>query len=169
MLAVQWKYPWDQRNSLRGVWGHLRCQERLWPPVRVQRVQQIPRGSVLQCKQGTCTWAGEGRAVTQKQPQHHFVNTDAWVFLRNKIQIVRGSEWDTWSEFHIYLVICVHKNDPWTKDVKDVFVGRRAQRPHNSQHIAAGGEILFRGKKSAVLIVLRVTDSIQVPLTFSKD
>uniref|UniRef100_A0A803V354 Splicing factor 3B subunit 6 n=1 Tax=Ficedula albicollis TaxID=59894 RepID=A0A803V354_FICAL len=36
------------------------------------------------------------RAVTKKQPQHLFINTvAAWVFLRNKIQTVRGSEWDT--------------------------------------------------------------------------
>lgn len=55
------------------------------------------------------------RAVTQKQPQHHAANTDAWVFLRNKIQTVRGSEWDTWSEFHIYLVICVQKKLPLDK------------------------------------------------------
>lgn len=45
----------------------------------------------------------------------------------------------------------------------------RAERPHNSQHIAAGGEILFMDKKSPVLIVLSVTDGIQGSATLSKD
>lgn len=63
-------------------------------------MQQIPRGSVLQCKQGTCTAlekAPLNGAATQKQPQRQFGNKAAWVILRNKIQTVRGSEWDTLS------------------------------------------------------------------------
>lgn len=63
------------------------------------------------------------RAVTKKQPQHHFVKAVAWVFLRNKIQTVRGSERDTSSEFHIYLVVCVQKKYLWTKGGKKMFVG----------------------------------------------
>uniref|UniRef100_A0A8C0TZ70 Splicing factor 3B subunit 6 n=1 Tax=Cyanistes caeruleus TaxID=156563 RepID=A0A8C0TZ70_CYACU len=63
------------------------------------------------------------RAITKKQPQHQLVKTVALVFLRNKIQTVRGSEWDTWSEFHIYFLICVQKKYLWTKGVKNMFVG----------------------------------------------
>lgn len=42
------------------------------------------------------------------------------------------------------------------------------QRPHNCT-AAAGGEILFMGKRSPVVCVRSVTNNIQGPVAFSKD
>lgn len=111
------------------------------------------------------------RAVTKKQPQHQFVNAVAWVFLRNKIQTVRGSEWDAWSVSHLLGDLCA-KKVPLDKGCeKHVCEGcsleKRVQKLHNCT-AAAGGEILFMGKKSPVLDVILVTDGIQGPVTFSR-
>uniref|UniRef100_H0ZSI5 Splicing factor 3B subunit 6 n=1 Tax=Taeniopygia guttata TaxID=59729 RepID=H0ZSI5_TAEGU len=49
-------------------------------------------------------WAGgvtSEQSWHKQQPQQQFVKTITWVFLRNKVQTVRGSKWDTWSEFRI--------------------------------------------------------------------
>ena len=32
------QYPGDERHSICGVWGHLRCQECMRPSLRIQRV-----------------------------------------------------------------------------------------------------------------------------------
>lgn len=154
------------------------------------RTSLMPRTPVTTCQGSTsatdtswfCTTTQTGyvhlgwgsplnRAGTKIQPQHQLVKIAAWGFLRNKIQTVRGSEWDTQSEFRIYLVICVQKKVPLDKGCEKHVSGEctleeRVQRAHSC---TAAGEIFFMGKKSPVLYVLCVTGSIQGPGTFSKD
>lgn len=76
----------------------------------------MPRMPATTCRGSTCAtdtlWfcttmptgydIGLGESpLSKEQPQQQFVKTITWLFLRNKIQTVRGSKWDTWSEFRI--------------------------------------------------------------------
>lgn len=54
LVFLQGKHSWDQRNSFCRLRRHFRRQKCVWPPVWIQRLQQISSCLVLSGKGNNC-------------------------------------------------------------------------------------------------------------------
>lgn len=54
-MPFQGKYSRDQGNGVRGLRGHIRCKERVRPPLRIQRLQPVPGRPLLPVHEGIQT------------------------------------------------------------------------------------------------------------------